>query len=54
MDWVVAAVLGCNIYLDKAINQGTLEAEEEKTFGASVVLNIQCLCALYMHGQFSN
>ena len=54
MDWVVAVVLACSIYFDKAIDQGALEVEEEKMFGASVVLNIQCLCALYMHGQFSN
>ena len=34
MDWVVAVVLRCSIYLDKAIDQGALEAEEEKMFGA--------------------
>ena len=54
MDWVVVVVLGCNIYLDKAIDQGASEAEEEKMFRVSVVLNIHCLCALYMHDQFSN
>ena len=27
MDEVVAVVLGCNIYLDRVIDQGTLEAE---------------------------
>ena len=50
----MAVVLRCRIYLDKAFDQGALEAEEEKMFGASVVLNIQCVCALYMHDQFSN
>ena len=54
MDRVVVVVHGCNIYLDKAIDQCALEAEEEKTFGVSMALNIQRLCTVYMHGRFSN
>ena len=50
----MAVVLGCNIYLDRVINQGTLEAEEEEMFGPSMALKIQCFCLVYMHGQFSN
>uniref|UniRef100_A0A8R7UG88 Uncharacterized protein n=1 Tax=Triticum urartu TaxID=4572 RepID=A0A8R7UG88_TRIUA len=33
MDEVVAVVRGCLIYLDKAIDHGALEAEQEKSFG---------------------